>query len=142
MRIEGVDEPGGDEDPVFIALVVIAVGGIGAQHAVKNCPRQRGPLGSVRNFVIESIGGDAQAGDRNKDVVLVVRISHSRFGNIVVIEQARLQGDLFAVARAVRLREIVVEQVVTNARAQSSFWLPCARWRNAASSESVKYTRG
>src|SRR5260370_22626441 len=117
MGVEVVDDPGGNEDPVLIAFVVIAVGGIGAQHAVKNSPRQGGPLGGVRDFVIKSISGNAQAGDRNKDVVLAVGIRCSRFGNVVFVEQAGLPGYLFAVAGAVCMREIGVEQIVTDTHA-------------------------
>src|SRR5882724_603340 len=55
VRIEVMDQPGGREDPVSKAFVVITVLGIRRQHAIVNCARQAGPAWRFGSLAVKRI---------------------------------------------------------------------------------------
>src|SRR6266540_5788984 len=92
MSIEVMDQPRGSKDPVFKALVVIAILGIGCQHPIINGAAQAGPLGGFRGFVVKRIGGHRKSGNRYKSMVLTVGERATRLWLEILSQQARLNN--------------------------------------------------
>ena len=115
LRVEVVNDPGRRKDPVFVALVVVAVVRVCLEHTLEHSAGEPGPLGGFGHFAVERIGRNAQPGHRDERVVLTVGVDAAGPRLEGFVKKAALQRELVAVARALLRGQVVVEQVVTDA---------------------------
>ena len=115
-RIEEVDQPRRAEDPVFHALVVVAVRAEQLSRAMMMRARQRRPLRRVGRFAHQRERRHREAGGRNEVVILrevelpLARLAAAR--TEVVVDEPGVPFQRRAHARALGLGEIVIEQIV------------------------------